>query len=306
MRRYRFLTADVFTDRVFGGNPLAVLPDARRLDTAQMQAIAREFNLSETTFVLPPDDPAHTRRVRIFTPASELPFAGHPTVGTALVLARLGEIALSGESTEIVFEEKAGPVPVTIRAAAGEARFARLTAPQSPEIRGGPEAGVVASLLSLAEADLDRQSSLPKAVSCGVPFLMVRLRDHDALARARLDRAVFEQALRGTWAESVFLFTTDLAGIDADFRARMFAPGAGIEEDPATGAAAAAFGGWLGTEAGLGDGVHRFAVAQGYEMGRPSRLEIEIERRTGGLEAVRVGGAAVMVMDGTLSVPDGA
>jgi len=304
MRSYRFLTTDVFTDRVFGGNPLAVLPDARGLESEAMQAIAREFNLSETTFVLPPEDPAHTRRVRIFTPAFELPFAGHPTVGTALVLARLGEITLAGETTKIVFEEKAGPVPVTIRAEAGEARFAQLAAPQAAEIRKAPEPAAIASLLALDEAELDLRDGLPEAVSCGVPFLLVRVRDQDALARARLDRAVFERLLRGTWAESVFVFTADVAGVDADFRARVFAPAAGIEEDPATGSAAAAFGGWLGTKAGLGDGVHRVVLAQGYEMGRQSRLEIEIENRAGGLAPVRVGGSAVMVMDGTLTVPD--
>jgi trans-2,3-dihydro-3-hydroxyanthranilate isomerase len=142
--RYRFVIADVFTDQPFGGNPLAVLPDARGLDDALMQKIAREFNLSETVFVLPPEAPAHTRRLRIFTPATEVPFAGHPTVGTALVLARLGEVPLQGATTRIVFEEGAGPVPVTITAAHGQAAFAQLSAPQAPELLAGRPPALIA------------------------------------------------------------------------------------------------------------------------------------------------------------------
>lgn len=301
--RYRFVTADVFTDRIFGGNPLAVLPDARGLDVGRMQAIAREFNLSETVFVLPADGAAHHRRLRIFTPAREVPFAGHPTVGSALVLAMLGELALEGETTGIVFEEPAGPVPVTIRTDAGRPVFARLEAPQAPELRPAPEPAAVAAMLGLEPADLHATGGLPECASCGLPFVLVELADAAALGRARLDRGLWATLLGDAWAREVCLFTRDRAGLEVDFRMRMFAPAAGIEEDPATGSAAAALGGWLGVRATPAAGVHRYVVAQGIEMGRPSRLEIEVEKRAGAVAAVRVGGGAVLVSEGTLEVP---
>jgi trans-2,3-dihydro-3-hydroxyanthranilate isomerase len=300
---YRFLTTDVFTDRIFGGNPLAVLPDGRGLNTGEMQAVAREFNLSETVFVLPPDDPAHTRRLRIFTPARELPFAGHPTVGTALALAAIGAIELGAEITSIVFEEGAGPVPVTIRAAGSRPAFAELTAPEPPEVRPAPDPLELAALLALAPSDLRTEAGLPEMASCGLPFLIVELRDAAALGRTRLDRTVWQRLLADAWAREVYLVTRDVAGEDADFRVRMFAPAAGIGEDPATGAAAAAFGGWLGLREAPGEGTRRYVIAQGVEMGRPSRLEIEVEKRAGRVTAVRVGGNAVLVSEGTIEVP---
>jgi len=299
--RYRFVTADVFTDRTFGGNPLAVLPDAGGLADGQMQAIAREFNLSETVFVLPPDEPAHTRKLRIFTPAQEVPFAGHPTVGSALVLAAIGALDLAGETTRITFEERAGPVPVTIRSAGGRAVFAQLTAPQAPEVRPAPEPAALAAMLSLAPADLRTAAGLPEIASCGLPFLIVELRDAAALARARLDHAIWRELLAGASTKEVYLVTRD-AGADADFQVRMFAPAAGVAEDPGTGSAAAALGGWLGLREAPADGTQRYVIAQGIEMGRPSRLEIEIEKRAGQVTAVRVGGGAVLVSEGTIEV----
>jgi trans-2,3-dihydro-3-hydroxyanthranilate isomerase len=300
--RYRFVTADVFTEQAFGGNPLAVLPDARGLDDAQMQKIAREFNLSETVFVLPPEAPAHTRRLRIFTPATEVPFAGHPTVGTALVLARLGELPLQGASTRIVFEEGAGPVPVTIGARNGQPAFAQLSAPRAPELLSQRPAALVASALSLTPSDLVTAQGPPQVVSCGLPFLLVRLTDRQALGRARLNRSVWSRHLEGTDAAHLFLFTDD-ADEGHDFRARMFAPGGGVEEDPATGSAAAALGGWLGSTSAMADGTIRCVIAQGLEIGRPSRLEVEVEKCAGAIAAVRVGGAAVLVSEGTIEVP---
>jgi len=301
--RYRFITADVFTDRIFGGNPLAVLPDAESLADRQMQAIAREFNLSETVFVLPPDDPAHTRKLRIFTPAQEVPFAGHPTVGSALILAATGALDLAGETTRITVEERAGPVSVTIRSAGGRAVFAQLTAPQAPEVRPAPEPAALAAMLSLAPSDLRTAAGLPEIASCGFPFLIVEVRDAAALGRARLDHAIWRELLADAWTKEVYLVTRDAAGADVDFRVRMFAPAAGIEEDPATGSAAAAFGGWLGLRAAPADGTQRHVIAQGLEIGRPSRLEVEVEKRAGQVAAVRVGGSAVLVSEGTIEVP---
>jgi trans-2,3-dihydro-3-hydroxyanthranilate isomerase len=301
--RYRFVTADVFTDRIFGGNPLAVLPDARGLADRQMQAVAREFNLSETVFVLPPDDPAHTRKLRIFTPAQEVPFAGHPTVGSALTLAATGALELAGETTRITFEERAGPVPVTIRSAGGRAVFAQLTAPQAPEVRPAPEPAALAAMLSMVPSDLRTEAGLPEIASCGFPFLIVELADAAALGRARLDHAIWRELLADAWTKEVYLVTRDAAGADADFRVRMFAPAAGVDEDPATGGAAAAFGGWLGLREAPADGTQRYVIAQGLEIGRPSRLEVEVEKRAGQVAAVRVGGGAVLVSEGTIEMP---
>jgi trans-2,3-dihydro-3-hydroxyanthranilate isomerase len=302
--RYRFVTADVFTRELFGGNPLAVLPDARGLDDALMQKIAREFNLSETVFVLPPEQPAHTRKLRIFTPKTEIPFAGHPTVGTALVLAALGEVPLHGATSRIVFEEGAGPVPVTLTVQNGRATFAQLSAPRAPELLEERPAALIASALSLMPSDLVTGQGLPRVVSCGLPFLLVRLADRQALARARLNRSVWARQLANSPAEHLFMFTANGEdGADEDFQARVFAPGGGVDEDPATGSAAAALGGWLGSTSPLADGIIRCVIAQGLEIGRPSRLEVEVEKRAGAVAAVRVGGAAVLVSEGTIEAP---
>jgi trans-2,3-dihydro-3-hydroxyanthranilate isomerase len=303
--RYRFITADVFTDRIFGGNPLAVLPDARGLGSGQMQSIAREFNLSETVFVLPPDDPAHDRKLRIFTPAQEVPFAGHPTVGSALVLAATGALELAGETTRITFEEPAGPVPVTIRAPGGKASFAELTAPVAPELHPAPAPDAIAAMLSLTPADLRTDAGLPEFASCGFPLLIVELADAAALGRARLDLTLWQRLLADAWSREVYLVSRESTDPAADFQVRMFAPAAGIAEDPATGGAAAALGGWLGRRATPPDGTSRHVIAQGIEMGRPSRLEIAVEKRAGEVAAVRVGGSAVLVSEGAIEVPTG-
>lgn len=299
---YRFHTADVFTDRTFGGNQLAVLTDARGLTAEQMRSIAREFNFSETVFVLPPDDPAHTRRFRIFTPGAELPFAGHPTVGGALVLAFTGEIELEGDETRIVCEEGVGPVSVLIRARDGKPYFAQLTAARIPEkLSLEYDAATIAAVVSLDVADIVTQGNHAiEAWSAGVPFLYVPLRDRDALVRSRIDFNAWESTLKDTPAPEVFVFVQE--GSDT-VRARMFAPTLGIAEDPATGAAAAAFGGYIARRTPMQDGMLSFTIRQGVEMGRPSRLDLEIDVAAGSVRAVRVGGASVLVSSGTLYIP---
>ena len=302
--RYRFATADVFTDRIFGGNQLAVFPDGRGLRTEQMQQVAREFNFSETVFVLPPEIPVHTRRLRIFTPGAEIPFAGHPTIGTACVLASLGEIPHEDEWTRIVFEEGAGPVPVCIQTVDGRSRYARMTAPQLPEIGPpAPPAADLAAMLSLEPSDLLEEPWIPQGVSCGLPFLLVPLRDRGAVGRARLRADVWERVLSGYWSPHVYLFALDpeLAGRHA--RARMFGPAAGVSEDPATGSAATALGGYLGVRDPRRGGTLRFVVEQGFEMGRPSLLEIEVDKKDGAIGEIRVGGASVLVSEGTIEIP---
>jgi len=294
---YRYYTADVFTDQPFGGNQLAVLPDARSPDDTRMQAIAREFNYSETVFVFPPANQANTRKLRIFTPGGELPFAGHPTVGTAHVLAEIGEIQLAGDDTRIVFEEGAGPVPVLIRASNGRPVYAELAAPLAPELRDiGVSAENIADVLSVDSKDIDDGYPIT-AVSVGVPFLMVPMRNLEAIGRARLDSAEWSRHLKGTWAPETFLFTR--TG-DNKFRARMFAPTMGIVEDPATGSACACFGAYMASLDAAPDGTRRYTVNQGVEMGRPSLLEVSADVADGKVTAVRVGGATVLIASGEL------
>ncbi len=302
MRRYRFLTADVFTDVLFGGNPLAVVPEADGLDDQEMSALAREFNYSETTFVLPPADPANTCRVRIFTPARELPFAGHPTVGTAVLLARAGRVPLVGDCAELVLEEGVGPVPVRVVAENGVAVAAELSTPRLPE-RGPepPPAGDIAAMLGLEPGDLAADSA-PAGWNCGVPFLIVPVRDRGVLSRAAVVTERWRGVLSQWWATEVLVICRDPERAGSDLRARMFAPAMGIAEDPATGAAAAALAGYL-AESEAADGRFGWRMEQGFEMGRPSLLDIGVDKHGDAVTAVRVGGRAVPVLEGTVTLP---
>lgn len=310
---YRYHTADVFTDTPFGGNQLAVIPDARGLTDDQMRSIAREFNFSETVFVLPPDNPANTRRLRIFTPGSELPFAGHPTVGAAFVLAATGDLQLTGDETRIVFEEGVGPVRVLITSRDGRPVFTQLTAAKIPE-KGTEkhDAGLIAHVLSLDSEDIDANRGYEiEAWSAGVPFLFVPVCSLEALGRTRVNQDLWEKNLRDTWAPEIFVFVEDESSLSRDgvtagdgvIRARMYAPTLGIAEDPATGAAATAFGGYMGSRSSLKDGMLRLTIHQGVEMGRPSRLDVEVDLSEGAVNAVRVGGASVLISTGELVVP---
>lgn len=302
MPRYSFVTADVFTKQRFGGNQLAVFPDARGMDPELMQSIAREFNFSETTFVLPPSDPKHTRRVRIFTPGGELPFAGHPTVGTAFALATIGAIELDGAETRIVLEEGVGPVPVTVRAENGVPGFAQLTAAKLPEFEPAPAARDLARALGLQPGDVLEGKLGPEAASCGVPFLFVPLRNRATLGRARVRLDEFEKLLAGYVTQKVFVFCDEPELKGSHYRARMFAPGIGVPEDPATGSAVAAFAGYLAKRDARRDGTLRWVIEQGFEMGRPSILEAEADVRGGALVSVRVGGHSVLVTRGELTI----
>lgn len=318
MTAYRFHTLDVFTTEPFSGNPLAVFTDAEGLDTATMQAIAREFNLSETVFVFPPDQPANTRRLRIFTPAAEMPFAGHPTVGTAFLLAKIGAIPLAGRETRIVFEEPVGLVPVLIKANTivpgatdddddeedGGPVSARLTAAMAPEFGPpAPEIEALAEMLSIQPTDILTGEYSPQAVTCGAPFLFVPVRDRSVLRRVRVSFAAWERTLAKYWAPQVFLLSFDPEMPGSHIRARMFAPGLGILEDPATGAAASALGGYLGARRPEEGGEFTWIVEQGFEMGRPSILEVTAEKLNGVVQRVHVGGAAVLVSEGVMQVP---
>jgi trans-2,3-dihydro-3-hydroxyanthranilate isomerase len=300
--RYRYLTADVFTDKPFGGNQLAVFPDAKGLDDEQMFALAREFNFSETTFVFPPEK-GGTRKLRIWTPGGEVPFAGHPTVGTAHVLAEIGEIPLEGESTSIVFEEQVGPVPVKIRASGGKPVFAQLSVAKLPEIGPPvPTRETLASMLSLEPKDLVGGHFAPQSISCGLPFLFVALKDRAAVKRSRIRVDQWERTLGSAWASMIMVFSRDPEREGSDIRARMYAPGISVPEDPATGSACAALGGYLAARDTRQEGTLRWIVEQGFEMGRPSILEVEVDKSAGAITAVRVGGASVTMSEGSIRV----
>jgi len=300
--RARFYTLDVFTDRAFGGNPLAFFPDATKIPETALQSIALELNLSETVFVYPPADPKHTRRVRIFTPVFEMPFAGHPTVGCAFALAALGEIPLDGE-TRIVLEEGVGPVPVLIRGAFKKPTFAQLSVAKLPET-GPPPPGRthLAEALSIDPSDILGGMTAPQAISCGFPFLMVPLRDLDAVKRARVRMDQWDSALKSYWAPDIMVFARDPER-EGVIRARVFVPGQGIIEDPATGSATAALGGYLAARESATSGHFKYIVEQGFEIKRPSLLELEVDKVDGEVTAVRVGGSAVMVSEGMMEVP---
>jgi trans-2,3-dihydro-3-hydroxyanthranilate isomerase len=298
----RYFTADIFTTTRFGGNQLAVLPDARGLTDEQMLAITREFNYSESTFVFPPDDPAHTRRVRIFTPGGEVPFAGHPTVGTAFVLAAIGEVSLTGPETRIVLEEKVGPVPVTISAKDGQPTFCQFSVAKLPEVGPPlPSRADLAACLSIEERDLLDGAWMPQIVSCGLEFAFVPVRDRSVVARSRIHLETWERHLANTVGQMVMIFAMDAGEKGHDVRARVFAPGYNVPEDPATGSACAALGGYLAARS-RGDGTQRWVVEQGYEMGRPSLIEVEADRSDGKITGVRVGGSSVLVCDGEITV----
>lgn len=297
--RYRYVTADVFTSQAYGGNPLAVVFDAQGLSAAQMQRIAREFNYSETSFVLPPRDPAHTAWVRIFTPDREVPFAGHPNVGTAVVLAR--EMAASGLSVPdaFVFEEEAGLVRIALRKGARGVDAAELLAPQPLSRASEAPVGAVARALSLEPADIDTSAHAPQVASVGLIFLVVQLASRDALRRAVPDPAGYAALLPLDGAKSIYAYTTDTRPGEADVQARMFT--GRMTEDPATGSATAAM---TALRAALrGDGALRLRVEQGVDMGRASVLLAHAEPRADGVWA-GVAGEAVVVMEGALAAPE--
>ncbi|MES2198098.1 MAG: PhzF family phenazine biosynthesis protein [Pseudomonadota bacterium] len=293
----RYITVDVFTDRAFGGNPLAVILDAGGLSTAQMQAIAREFNYSETTFVLPPRDPAHDAQVRIFTVNREIPFAGHPNVGTAFVLATRA----ARPPARLTFEEQAGLVAVEILQAQGTAVGAELTAPQPLTKSTTVSAAEAAACISLTVADIVSDRHPPQVVSVGLPFLVVEVASRAALARATADAAGFAQIFPRVGSDAVYFYTRDVPSAEAcDLQARMFHPGSsGLSEDPATGSATVAAAALLADLARERDGELKLRIGQGVDMGRPSLLLTRVVKANGAIVSAHVGGRCVPMMEGT-------
>jgi trans-2,3-dihydro-3-hydroxyanthranilate isomerase len=308
MRRIRYKHLDVFSSEPFGGNQLAVFFDADSLDASEMQAIAREMNFSESTFILPPTDPAQTlTRVRIFTPATELPLAGHPTIGTTIALAQAGRI--TSERPTAKLELGVGPITVEAVYTDGEPRAAWMTQPP-PGFT--PWSGDRATLLAALGLDADAlATNLPiERGSAGVPFIYLPLRDLEALGKARHGANLQAALADADPRTGLYLFTIqplESSAVNASVRSRMFAPGMGIIEDSATGAAAGPMGCYLARNrllAALSSERASVAIMQGVEMGRPSQIEVELTLRGEEVTTIRVGGAAITLAEGEFTLPD--
>ena len=297
--RYRYYICDVFTDTRFSGNQLAVLPEAGGLSTTQMQQIAREFNFSESTFVFAPEA-GHTRKVRIFTPSVEVPFAGHPNVGTAFVLASSGGFGDFGSTTKVTFEEHAGSIPITIERGHHGLIRCELAAPEMLSLDKSVSAEQLAEAVSLAADDVITSTHLPQAASVGLPFLFAEIRDRATLARARVNIDALRALAAVEVPVDVHLYTH--SNDEFDLRARMFAPFDGVPEDPATGSANCALAGLLAHYDLNISGDFDWRIAQGVEMGRPSSLDACARKRNGEVVSTGVAGTSVMVSEGEIEV----
>lgn len=295
---------DVFTDQRFSGNPLAVVLGADGLTASTMQSVAREFNLSETVFVAPPENPMHSARIRIFTPERELPFAGHPTVGTAVLLADLRSPSVNGERDAIIaLEETIGTVRVGVRARSGGTPFAEFDAPRLPEVRDRvPPADRIASLLGLLPREIGFENHKPLLIAAGPTFLHIPVASQEALGRVSINMSEWRQSISPLDCVGIYLYTRQCVHTTSAFHARMFAPEAGVNEDPATGAAAVGFAAAAYAFDEYPDGTHKRIVEQGYEMGRPSHIALTLVVKGGKLAVVRIGGHAVRVAEGRITV----
>jgi trans-2,3-dihydro-3-hydroxyanthranilate isomerase len=300
--RLQFETVDVFTSKQFSGNPLAVVLNAEGLSTEQMQSIAAEFNLAETTFVLPPKDSAHTAEVRIFTPRGEMPFAGHPNVGTAFVLARTGtSYDRAIPQDRVTFEEKAGLVPISLLIDGTSIVGARLASPQLLTVGDQVPVESVASACRIAPDDIETKNHAPCIASCGVGFILAEVKGRAALASALPHIDVFRRDIVNRGTTGILIYT-QVDDHDINIRARIFAPLKGIPEDPATGSANVALIGLLAKLRPEPDLLLSKTIAQGVEMGRPSLLEARAEKRGGVVTATFIGGRCVPVMQGSIDL----
>lgn len=299
MTVHQYHTCDVFTRDRFGGNPLAVVPDARGLDSRMMQALAREFGYSETTFVLPAER-GNTRRVRIFTPQTEVPFAGHPNIGTAFVLAALGEIVLADGTESVTFEENAGIVPVRLERDTAGRVFCELTAPAALSLGSTVSVDMLADAVGLRPDDVVTAVHQPQVASVGLPFVMAEVASRSALAKACPDIAAMRALKARDITPDIHLYTRD-AG-EFDLQTRMFAPLDGVPEDPATGSANSALIALLARLEAGPVGTRQWRIAQGVDMGRPSELFGRVEMDGDGAMVVHLGGCSVRVFDGSFSV----
>ncbi len=297
----RFYTLDVFTKTALAGNPLAVVLDSYGLSDDAMQAIAREFNLSETVFLFPPKNPDNRAALRIFTPARELPFAGHPTVGTAVLLAMLDGVEHA--TKRFVLEEKVGLVPCEVARLSDGATEAIFTLPRLPQrIEAAADNAQIAKALGVATDVIGFDRHRPAVFSAGVGFTLVPLNHIAAVRKAGINRDDWNAAIRPADHANAFVYCRETVEAGHHFHARMFAPDLGVGEDPATGSAVAAFAGAVAEYEELSDGTHRIVIEQGYEMGRPSQIMLEMDVEGGVLVAARIGGSAVVISEGSLRI----
>lgn len=295
-----FFTLDVFTGTPFAGNPLAVVLGASELTNRQMKNVAREFNLSETVFVTAPENPDNRAKVRIFMPTGELPFAGHPTIGTAVLLASLDGVSAADCDIQILLEEQVGLVPVQVTCVNGVWSGTLSTAVMPKPAGEAPSREQLAASIGLEPQAIGIEDHQPGIFDAGVPYLFVPLRDLDALNRAAVAEPAWSEMTAAAGTDGAYLYT---AGTDGqDWRARLYAPAAGIPEDPATGSAAAAFPGQLNAARPLADGTHHWTIGQGIEMGRASDITLQADVAAGQFTAVRVGGKAVSVSRGMITI----
>ncbi|MEP1932884.1 MAG: PhzF family phenazine biosynthesis protein [Roseibium sp.] len=301
-RRYAIL--DVFTNKALTGNPLAVVLDSEGLSDEQMQKIAGEFNLSETVFVFPPENPGHSATMRIFTPKMELPFAGHPTVGTAILLATDRFSDISGEQDSVVvLKQQIGTLRCAVILRENAAAFAEFDVPRLPEPAGPTQNNdLIAAALNLEPTDLGFENHAPSRFQVGPPFTFVPVRDLEALSRAKPVAAMWQKGFGSEDHNHAYIYCRETRSHDSAFHARLFAPDMGIPEDPATGSAAAAFAGVVNYYDGLTAGTHHIRIEQGFEMGRPSLIDLEIDVENGSMHAIRIGGQATLVARGELFI----
>ena len=302
--RLPYYTLDVFTERRFSGNPLAVVMGGDDLDTETMQAVAGAVNPPETGFVPKPPNPAHSARLRIFTPATELQFAGHPTIGTAALLAELKSPSVNGEQDAIVtLEQSIGTVRVGVRLKTGAAAFAEFDAPKLPEESGGvPSIERLAGAVGLMPSEIGFANHKPRRFVAGNAFVHIPVASLEALSKAHVDMSHWRATFSGQGAVGAYLYTRQCVHNTSSFHARMFAPESGIAEDPATGSAAVGFAGVIHHFDRYPDGIHKRVIEQGFQMGRPSLIMLTLVVHGGRLDTVRIGGHSVRVAQGELSV----
>jgi len=304
--KYNYYIADVFTKQIFSGAQIAVFPNAEGLSQQQMQLVARELNLSETVFVFHPDKQTTSRVMRIFSPLSEIDFAGHPIIATAFVLAHCGDIQLTDAITPMVFEQNTGPVNVNITAENGQPSFVQFIRKVSSIIdRFTPSDEELASFLSIQQSELDHKKYATRLVSCGVPYLIVPVWRYESVRAAKFNYAAWSQSTAPqTAAQEILLFAPKTPFADADFNARLLGPRIGIHEDPPVGSAMPAFASYLCSFEFIQKGTYTFAVDRGDERNRRSVLNLEMDNKGSDTLTIRVGGAAVMVAEGVMNIPD--
>ncbi|TAK61262.1 PhzF family phenazine biosynthesis protein [Methylobacter sp.] len=303
--KYNYYIADVFTKQIFSGAQIAVFPNAEGLSQQQMQLVARELNLSETVFVFHPDKQLTNRVMRIFSPQSEIDFAGHPIIATAFVLASCGDVQLNAAITPMVFEQNTGPVNVNISAEDGKPSFVQFTRKVSSIIdRFTPSDEELASFLSIQPSEFDHKKYSARLVSCGVPYLIVPVWRYESVRAAKFNYAAWSQSIAPqTAAQEIVLFSPKTPFADADFNARLLGPRIGLHDDPPVGNAIPAFASYLCSFEFMQKGTYTFSVDRGEQCNRRSVLNLEMDHKGEDTLTIRVGGAAVMVAEGVMNIP---